>query len=90
MFKKLIIAAVLVLGLSASPAKAAALAPIPTPIVAVAGGGGAAFWPFLIATTGGLAVVILNAEGVPFPLCGVSGLQCFYEFPQDKHFPDQE
>ena len=35
------------------------------------------------AVAGGFLVVALNANGVPFPLCGVNGWKCYAEYPQE-------
>lgn len=87
MFKKLVIAGALIASISGSPAQAAVAV---APVVDVAAAAGSPFWPFFIATTGGAAAVYLIATGVPFPLCDQFGLKCTYEYPQDKHFSDQE
>lgn len=49
-----------------------------------AGYGGPALLPFTTALGFGLLVEYLDATGVPFPLCGVGGLKCYYTYPGDK------
>lgn len=39
---------------------------------------------FPVATVTGFTLVYLIATGVPFPLCGVGGLKCYYTYPGDK------
>lgn len=79
--KKYLALLVLMVGLS-SPAHAYYCAP-PAAATGATGSGGAAFIPFAGAVGLMLAVIYLNAEGVPFPLCDVE--KCYYTFPTDKN-----
>jgi hypothetical protein len=81
--RKVFIGLIFSLGLFASQAHAQTVPPV------VAEGCAAHCTPFpawsaMPAVGIGLFVVYANAEGIPFPLCGFDGLQCFYEYPSDR------
>jgi len=66
-------------------AQAAATAPVVPVAPVIMGNGGTALLPFGVAVGASLLVMYLDAEGVPFPLCGVEGLQCWGEYPEAVH-----
>ena len=83
----------LILGmfLFAQPAHAA-YAPVAPVVVGGGASGGPAFFPFAGAVGASLLVLYLNAEGVPFPLCGdnwmnspQTGTKCYGEYPEPVH-----
>jgi hypothetical protein len=44
-----------------------------------------AFLPYALgAVAFGEFVIYADANGIPFPLCGMNGWQCFYEYPSDR------
>lgn len=59
-------------------------AAVPPVVVAVAAPGAAVFGG---AVAGGVILTYLIATGVPFPLCGFEGLQCYGEYPGDHRRP---
>lgn len=81
--------ALLILSLLLSTANAqAAVPPVTPPTAYVAPGayyGGPKFVPFTSAVAFAVFVIYANANGIPFPLCGVSGLNCYAQYPTGKN-----
>jgi len=76
--------AILVLGsFLFSPHAHAAVAP--APVVVSSAAAVADFWLFAGAVGAGIAITYLDANGIPFPLCGVAGATCTYTYPEAVH-----
>jgi opacity protein-like surface antigen len=72
--------AVLILAVSlVSSAQAATTTPVVISSDAVA-----PIWTALGFVTFGEFVIYANANGIPFPLCGVNGWKCYDEYPSGR------
>lgn len=76
---------ILVLGLLMQTADAQAMYAPPVLAETASGAGGPAFIPFAGALDLAMFVIYANANGIPFPLCGVSGLNCYAQYPTGKN-----
>lgn len=83
--KKVLAVLILMVGISFAGQAHAQTAPTMIPPAAAYTAQSPDFLMFTGALGFGMLVMIMDVEGVPFPLCGVVGNKCYQEYPEAIH-----